>query len=134
MATEATSRELRRFAVLLFAVAAFASWRLLRRGVDVPIVAAIASVLVVMGIVGLVAPRALALPYRGWMALGHAMGLVTTPIVLTVVFFVVFTPVRGLLALFGIDPLARRWDRAAASYWTTRTRKKFRAEDFEHLT
>lgn len=120
--------------MLLLVIAPIGGWRLLRRGVDPHLVYALAAALLLFAVVGLVAPRSIALPYRGWMFIGHAMGLVTTPIVLTVVYLVVFTPVRGLLALFGVDPLARRWDRTAATYWITRPRKRFRAEDFEHLT
>lgn len=120
--------------MLLLAVAGIGGWRLVRRGVELPIVSAIVGVLVVAALVGLVVPRALALPYRGWMFVGHAMGLVTTPIVLTLVYLVVFTPGRFLLRLFGIDPLARRWDERAKTYWITRPRNRFRAEDFERLS
>ena len=134
MAKLATTRQLRWFAVLLLAVAALVEWRLGRRGVDSQIVHAIAGVFVAMGLVGLALPRALALPYRGWMFVGHAMGLVTTPIVLTVVYVIVFTPGRFLLGIFGVDPLARRWDQRAKTYWITRRRDRFRAEDFERLS
>ena len=134
MAAPATSRELRRFAVLLFAVAALGSWRLVRRGVDPQLVYALAAVLTLAGLVGLVAPRALALPYRGWMGLGHTMGLVTTPIVLTLVYMLVFTPLRGLLSLFGRDPLARAREPGARSYWSERSRSRFSKEDFERLS
>lgn len=133
-ASEATTKELRRFAVLLLVIAPLGAWRFTRRGVDPNVVYAVAGVIALMGVVGLVVPRLLALPYRGWMFIGHTMGRVTTPIVLTIVYLVVFTPVRLLLALFGKDPLVRRWDKSAPTYWITRTKSEFRAEDFEHLT
>lgn len=130
----ASPRELRRFGGVLLLLAAFVAWRLHRRDVDVLVIAAVSGAIALVGLVGLAAPRAVSLPYRGWMALGHAMGRVTTPVVLTLVYFVVFTPVRVLLALIGRDPLARRWDRDAKTYWSPRTKPRFRSEDFERLS
>lgn len=45
---------------------------------------------------GAVAPRALGPVERGWMALARAMSVVTTPVFMGVVYFLVLTPV-GLL-------------------------------------
>ena len=112
---------------------ALVAWRLHRREVDLGVTSAIAGAIALGGLMGLVAPRVLALPYRGWMFVGHTMGRVTTPIVLTLVYLLVFTPGRFMLRLFGIDPLARKLEPDATTYWITRT-KKLRAEDFERLT
>ena len=57
---------------------------------------------------GLLAPRALALPYRGWMALGHALGWVNSHIILGLVFIVVLQPIAYVMRLTGYDPLRRR--------------------------
>jgi hypothetical protein len=54
--------------------------------------------------------------YRGWMAFGLAMGRITTPLLLGVLFLGVMTPIARLRALFGADRLARRFDRSARSY------------------
>ena len=57
---------------------------------------------------GLLAPRALALPYRGWMALGHALGWVNSHIILGAVFLLVLQPIAFVMRLTGYDPLRRR--------------------------
>jgi hypothetical protein len=54
--------------------------------------------------------------YRGWMTFGLAMGRVTTPVLLGVVFLLVVTPIARLRALAGSDRLARRFNRGASSY------------------
>lgn len=47
----------------------------------------------------------------------YPIGLVVSTAVLLVLFYAVVTPIGLLLRLFGHDPLARGFDRAAASYW-----------------
>ena len=59
-------------------------------------------------VLGLVAPRALALPYRGWMALGHALGWMNGHLILGAVFVLVLQPIALLIRLSGHDPLQRR--------------------------
>ena len=57
---------------------------------------------------GLLAPQALAWPYRGWMALGHALGWVNSHIILGAVFLLVLQPIAFVMRLTGYDPLRRR--------------------------
>ena len=66
----------------------------------------------------LLAPTTLAPVYRQWMRLGLLLSRVTTPLVLGAVFFLVFLPAGLVMRVFGRDPLARRFDRSAASYRT----------------
>ena len=59
-------------------------------------------------ILGLTAPRLLHYPYKGWMALGHALGWVNSHIILGLVFIVVLQPIAYAMRLTGYDPLRRR--------------------------
>ena len=47
-------------------------------------------------------------PYRGWMALGHALGWVNGHLILGAVFVLVLQPIALLMRLCGYDPLRRR--------------------------
>ncbi len=58
--------------------------------------------------------------YKGWMKVAHVIGGVVTTVLLTTVFFLVFTPVALVLKLFGKDHLERRINKAAATYWHSR--------------
>lgn len=78
---------------------------------------AIGLILVVLA---LVAPRALALPNRAWLRLGLALSAIVTPFVLGVVFFLVVTPIGLLLRAAGKRPLALRFEPARESYWQER--------------
>ncbi|MEB3244202.1 MAG: SxtJ family membrane protein [Cyanobacteriota bacterium] len=57
---------------------------------------------------GLMWPRALAWPYRGWMALGHGLGWINSHLILGLVFLLVLQPIAALMRLLGHDPLRRR--------------------------
>jgi hypothetical protein len=65
---------------------------------------------------GLLWPAALRYPYRGWMALGHALGWINSRILLSLVFYLVVTPMGFVMRLSGRDPMRRGFDRKAASY------------------
>ena len=67
---------------------------------------------------------------RGWMALGRLMGMVVTPIILGLLFFVLFTPIGMLMRLFGRDALRMKLDRSGASYWVAREQPGSTPESF----
>jgi hypothetical protein len=64
---------------------------------------------------GTLVPGRLDLVYRVWMAVGHALSKVTTPLVLGILYFFVLTPTRLLLMLSGRHPLRHR--ARDGSYW-----------------
>jgi Saxitoxin biosynthesis operon protein SxtJ len=116
--TVSSPRHLRRFALIvatgLTVVAAISWWR---GHTIVP--AVFWSIAGVLGLTGLVAPRILGPVERGWLAVGAVLAWVNTRIILTVLFYIVVSPVAMVMRLFR-DPLERRIDRASASYWVRR--------------
>ena len=66
----------------------------------------------------LVAPESLRSPYRVWMRFGLALSVVTTPLILGIVFFLVVTPTALVIRVLGKDPMARALDERAESYRT----------------
>lgn len=58
-------------------------------------------------VLGLTWPRALAWPYRGWMALGLGLGWINSHITLGMVFILVLQPIALLMRALGHDPLRR---------------------------
>ena len=65
-------------------------------------------ILLVLGGLGLIAPKSLRLVHRFWMRLALMISKVTTPIILGVVFFLVVMPIGLIMRIFGGDPLALR--------------------------
>jgi hypothetical protein len=78
-----------------------------------------AAILILL--VSVAAPRALHPINWGLTRLGLLMSRVTNPIVMAVLFYVIFTPVGALIRMMGKDPLNVRFDPKAASYWKLRT-------------
>jgi hypothetical protein len=70
--------------------------------------------------VGLAAPEVLRLAYLGLSYATFPIGWVISHAILAALYYVVFTPVGLLLRLFDYDPLDRRIDRAATTYWKPR--------------
>ena len=64
----------------------------------------------------LFAPRRLELYYRIWMIIGHAMGWVSTKIILAVLFFGLITVTGFVMRLLGKDPMLRKFDSNADTY------------------
>jgi hypothetical protein len=73
---------------------------------------------------GLVRLKFLRWIYLGASAVTHPIGLVVSHVVLAVVYYVALTPIGLVMRLFRYDPLARRFDRGAGSYWIDRAPAK----------
>ena len=56
---------------------------------------------------------------RLWMSFGLVIGMIVSPIVMGVIFFMIFTPIGILFRLFGRDELLLQF-KTKPSYWTKR--------------
>ena len=65
---------------------------------------------------GLAAPSTLGPAYRLWMIVGRALGYINSRILLSIVFFLLVTPIGLTMRLFGRDPLLRARSRQATTY------------------
>jgi len=65
---------------------------------------------------GVVAPRLLVIPRKAWMKLAEAMAYVSSRIILSVIFFLVLTPIGVVKRAMGWDPLQRR-SGSRESFW-----------------
>jgi hypothetical protein len=71
-------------------------------------------------LVALVVPPARRWIYVGWMYVTFPIAWIVSHTILAVMYFLVATPVALLLKLFGRDPMQRKFDKAAKSYWVVR--------------
>jgi drug/metabolite transporter (DMT)-like permease len=112
-----TPAEGRKFGLVVggaFLLLALLLWR--RTHVTAATVAGAVGVALFLG--GLAVPGQLGPVYRAWMGLAKAISKVTTPIVMSIIFFLVFTPAGFLVRLFGHRPLTH--PRGAGTYWHSR--------------
>ena len=68
-------------------------------------------------ILGLIVPMALTPIEWVWMKFAKALGFVMNYVILTIVFFLVITPIGLILRLTGKDPLRLKFDNNARTYW-----------------
>jgi len=116
-----TRSQLRWFAALVFPL--FWGWVafLVYRRAELPRVAiAIAAIALVISVTSLLSP-----PFarRVWIAMMVSLspiGWVMSHLILGFIYYLVLTPVGLGLRLAGRDPLHRRFDRGAKSYWIDR--------------
>jgi hypothetical protein len=71
-------------------------------------------------VLGLAWPRILAPLNRIWTRLGLFLGMIVSPVVLGLMYFVVVTPIGVLMRCLGKDPLRLRRDPGTKSYWIMR--------------
>ena len=75
------------------------------------------------------APDILAPLNKGWHSLGVALGQITSPIVLGIIYFLLVTPIAWVGRHLGRDPL-RLARSGAASYWIPREQPSIEPESF----
>ena len=114
------SRKPRRFGFLLSGVFAFVGAWLLAKGIGIAIVIILfgASILV-LGI-SLIRPDSLNKPLWVWMKLAEYLGLIISPVILAIIYFLSFVPVGIMRRLFGSDPLTLKRRTGVNTYWVSR--------------
>jgi len=70
--------------------------------------------------IGWLVPSFMRIVYLGMAYLTFPIGLVVSFVILAAIYYAVLTPIGLLMRLVGYDPMCRRRDANAASYWTSR--------------
>jgi len=74
----------------------------------------------VFAVLAYAAPRLLAPLNRLWAKVGLLLHMVISPVILGILFYVCVTPIGMLMRMSGRDPLRRKFEPAAKTYWITR--------------
>ena len=64
-------------------------------------------------------PRGLKWLYQAWMAIGMVLGWIQTRIILSIIFYLLVTPIAVFMRLRGKDILNMKWDKSAKTYRNT---------------
>ena len=76
-------------------------------------------------------PAVLKPVYWIWMIFAIILGWFMTRVILSLLFYVVFTSIGLILRLFGKQFLELRWDKSKESYWNFRTNEHLQHEKYE---
>lgn len=116
-----SDREVRTFSVLwLLAFGLFGGLAAWRGAGSAP---AFLGVALAGGLIGLALPQLMRRVYVVWMIAAFPIGWTISLVLQAVVFYAVLTPIGVALRMAGRDPLGRRFDRNATTYWVTRRRR-----------
>lgn len=113
-------KELKLFAVLQIVFFAIVAGFVYRRTGSTTAAAVIVAVAAVVGGIGFFATPFMRLIYVAWLLAVYPIGWTISHVLMTLIFFLVVTPLGLLMRLFGRDPMQRRFDPSARSYWQTR--------------
>jgi len=85
----------------------------------------------VLLVLGLTIPAVLKPIYWIWMVLAVILGWIMTRVILSLLFYVVITPIGLFSRLSGNSFLDLKWDKSKDTYWNYRTTKQLNREDYE---
>lgn len=114
-------RDLKIFSVLLIIFFAIVAYAVHSKWDANNVAIAIVSVAFVLGVACFFLPEVARRVYVGWMILVFPIGWVVSHVILAVIFYGVFTPVALIMRLCGYDPMKRRFEAEAQTYWIERT-------------
>ncbi len=80
---------------------------------------------IVLFVTGIVIPFTLKPIYWVWMTFATILGWFMTRVILSLLFYVVFTPIGLIARLFGKQFLGLKMDRSKQSYWNMKTVEAF---------
>ena len=80
---------------------------------------------------GIVIPFILKPIYWVWMIFATILGWIMTRVILSLLFYTIFTPIGLILRFFRKQFLELRWDKSKESYWNFRNNEHRQNENYE---
>ena len=113
-------KELRVFAGLQLLFFGLVAWSVHHRTESMTATMLILGVSTLAAVVGLCEPRVLRPVYVVWMAAVLPIGWIVSHLLIAALFYLVITPIGLTMRLCGRDPMERRFEPTAKSYWKLR--------------
>ena len=86
---------------------------------------------ITLSLIAIAIPSVLKPVYWIWMIFAIILGWFMTRVILSLLFFLIFTSIGLTLRLFGKQFLELRWDKSKESYWNFRTNEHLQNENYE---
>jgi len=86
---------------------------------------------IILFLTAIALPSVLKPVYWIWMIFAIILGWFMTRVILSLLFYVVFTSIGLTLRFFGKQFLELRWDKSKESYWNFRTNEHLQNENYE---
>jgi hypothetical protein len=119
--TNPTHRELRQFAgIWLPAAMAVLAWVVWKKFEAPNVAFGMLCVAGALASLGLVLPAAVRFVWIAWMVAVFPIGWAVSHLLLAAIYYLCITPIGLMLRVFGVDPMHRKFDRTATTYWIRR--------------
>lgn len=82
-------------------------------------------------IAGVLFPNILLPLQKVWMTLAVLLGFVMTRVILSILYYIIITPIGFITKIIGKDFLSLKIDKKAKTYWNYRTKKDYQKIDTE---
>jgi Saxitoxin biosynthesis operon protein SxtJ len=115
-----SKKDLRIFSLGALAFFAFVGWIVWRKSGSATAGVGVATAGAAIAVLGFAIPRAVRPIFVALMVINYPIGWVVTHVVMAFIFYLVVTPLAAIMKLRGRDPMERRFDRTAKTYWKTR--------------
>jgi hypothetical protein len=115
-----SKRELRIFSLAAFVFLTIVAWLVWRKSGSTTAATVLVALGVIIAALGLTVPRTIKPVFIALMVINYPIGWVVTHIVMAFIFYLVVTPLAAIMKLAGRDPMERRFDRSATTYWKPR--------------
>jgi len=89
------------------------------------------SISIIFFISAFMLPALLKPIYILWMRLAFILGWINTRLILSILFYLVFTPIGLVMRLFRVDLLDRKIDKNKESYWRKKEKSGFSLLNYE---
>ena len=86
---------------------------------------------ITLSLIAIAIPSVLKPVYWMWMVFATILGGVMTRIILSLLFYIILTPIGLISRLFGRKFLELKWNHSQKSYWNMRTREIFNKNNHE---
>jgi hypothetical protein len=118
-----SGRQLRLFGMLWLAFFGVAGAVMLVRGGPSAAAVGLIAAAALVPAIGCLSPRFLRWVYLGMAYLAFPIGFVVSHVLMALIYFAVLTPIGLAMRLVGYDPLHRRFDPGADTYWIPREQR-----------
>ena len=85
----------------------------------------------VLLILGFTIPVILKPIYWVWMIFATILGWIMTRVILSLLFYLIVTPIGLVARLFGKQFIELKWDKSEGSYWNYRSKKYIMKDEYE---
>ena len=86
---------------------------------------------IILSLIAIAIPSVLKPVYWMWMIFATILGWIMTRVILSILFYIIVTPIGLIARLLGKQFIELQWNKESSTYWNYRFRDSFKKEKYE---